>query len=279
MKFSQTEQHCRMTVKFALIIASLMLFSPAQRQVLAQQVQVDESKSATTQDLPSGEEVMAKHIAHTGGQAAYDKIKNRVAESTLEIVGQGVSLNLITYAAKPNKVLIKIESELTGKIEKGCDGKVVWENTLVGGPVIHDGAQRASGLRDSTFERFVYWKSIFESAECKSITKVGDADCYEVVLTTKKSEDGDPSSMRLFVDVTDYLIRKIETVVESEVGKIEVIAHLEDYRKVDDLLISHKMNMNILGQNREVTITSLKHNVDLPENQFDLPAEVQALLQ
>jgi hypothetical protein len=285
MKHSQQLQHCGsgvVVMEFMLIIASFLWIGP-----LCQRIQAQETKNASevtataTQDLPSGEEVLKRHITNTGGQDAYDKIENRVSESTLEIVGQGVSVDIKTYAARPNKTLVKVDSQLTGKIEKGCDGEVVWENSLVSGPVIRDGAQRSNGLRDSTFERFVYWKKIYDSAECASVTNVGDSDCYEIVLTPKKmnGSNGDEHPMRLFIDASTYLIRKIETVVESEAGEIAVVAFPEDYRQVDGIMIAHKMRMQLLGQKRVFTVNTVKHNVDLPKNLFDLPEEVKKLVK
>ncbi len=265
---SITDRHRLASVPTAAIIAILWLLGPVQPLVHAQ-------------DLPSGEEVMINHVAKTGGQAAYDKIENRVSESTLEILGQGVSLDLVTWSARPNKTLVKIDSDVTGKIEKGCDGEVVWENSLINGPIVHQGVQRESGLRDSVFERFVYWKDIYASAECVARGNVGDAECYEVVLTprTKDAASGDAGLMRLFIDSTSYIIRKIQTVAETDAGKIEIVAFPKDYREVDGILIAHKVRLELLGQKRDVTVNSIQHNVDLPDNFFDLPEEVRQLVK
>ncbi len=281
MNFSILRQQVNkavVTIEFVLIIGTLILAAP---HLQAQETETKPTESKTTQDLPSGEDVMAKHIAKTGGQQAYDKIKNRVSESTMEIVGQNVSLDITTYAARPNKTLVKIDSELTGKIEKGSDGKVIWENSLISGPVIHEGVQRSMGLRDSTFERFVHWKTIYDSAECVGVKMVGDSECYEVLLQPKKFDpaDEDESPVHLFLDTSSYLIHKLQTVIDSEVGKIDVVAYPEDYRTVDGIMISHKVRMELLGQKREVIVKSTKHNVKLPENFFDLPDEVRKLVK
>ena len=84
-----------------------------------------------------------------------------------------------------------IESNLTGKIEKGCTGDIVWDNSLTAGPVVREGAEKRMMIRDSTFERFVHWRSVFESAECVSTTIVGENDCFEVVLTPPKVDQDD----------------------------------------------------------------------------------------
>jgi outer membrane lipoprotein-sorting protein len=241
------------------------------------------AEPAKLQELPAGREVMAKHIQMTGGKQAYDKIQNRVTESTLNIVGQGISLDVTTYAARPNKIFISLDSKVTGKIEKGTDGSVFWENTLTQGPRIYEGAELETSLRDSTFERFASWEAIYESAECVSRSKVGERECYEVVLTPKKRPGAEELDVyqptTIFVDTKDYLIRKIQTVLKLDAGEIAVTAYPEDYKVVDGIMMAHKTVMELLGQKREVVINSVKHNIDMPKDRFDLPDEIKKLVK
>ena len=180
---------------FAAAVATIV-WTCENRSAQAQEPKADPPKPASTQERPSGEEVMASHIKMTGGLAAYEALKNRVSESRLNIAGTGITLDIKTYAAKPNKLLIHFNSEVTGKIEKGCTGKEFWENSLTGGPVVHVGQQKAMGLRESIFERFVYWQKLFESAECVGLATVGDTECYEVVLTPRKMDEPEKANPR-----------------------------------------------------------------------------------
>jgi len=280
MKTNQLRQKLEFASLLFAVAAVTVVWTCENSTAQAQETKTEQPKPASAQDLPSGEEVMASHIKMTGGLDAYEKIKNRVSDSTLEIVGAGITLDIKTYAARPNKLLMNLDSKVTGKIEKGCTGKEFWENTLTGGPVVHEGQEKAMGLRESTFERFVYWQKLYESAKCVGLTKVDDAECYEVVLTPKKMDDSDKSKpMSLFLDKKDYLIKKIETVLESEAGSIPVTAYPGDYKKVDGIMMAHKVRIEMLGQKRVATVKSVEHNVDLPEDQFDPPADVKKLIK
>ena len=116
----------------------------------------EQTGDTVASDLPDGSTVMSRYIEASGGEAAFAAIKNRYSESTLEIAGQGIKLEIKTWAAKPNLLYFLMDSEMTGKVEKGCNGEVFWESSLMSGPVVHDGVQHVVGLRDSTFERFIH---------------------------------------------------------------------------------------------------------------------------
>ncbi|MDP7305739.1 MAG: DUF620 domain-containing protein [Pirellulaceae bacterium] len=238
---------------------------------------------AAEKELPSAEEIIDRNIAATGGKEAYDKINNRVIKGTMEITGQGIKLSLSVYAAKPNLVRAIIESDVTGKIESGTDGTVVWENSLLKGPAIKSGVERSNALRDSIFDRLVYWTTAYGAAECVGKQAIDGNMCFKIVLTPKPpqvsaadQEEGEP--LTVYIDEKTNLVAKIESKVVTAAGTIPVEAYLRDYKMADGLLISHQLVMKILGQERVQNITSISHNVELPKDRFALHEQIQALV-
>ncbi len=236
------------------------------------------------QDLPSGESVLENHIEATGGQEAYDKIQNRVSKGKMEIVNAGIELSLTVYAAKPNKALVILESEALGKIQQGIDGKVAWSLSDLQGPIVEQGAAREHRLRDSWFDRFAYWKDIFQSAECTGIEQIDGNDCFKVVFEPKPLEgegleQSEPNPMTVFFDQNSYLPLKVETRVVSEAGTVDVTVMPSDFKEVDGVKLPHTMKTQLMGQQRVLTTTSVEHNVKLPPDLFDPPAEIKALLE
>ena len=71
-------------------------------------------------ELPKAEEVMAKYIEAIGGKEALEKIHNRVTKGTLAMPAQGMTMEMTTYSAEPNKTYLLLESEMIGKIETGA---------------------------------------------------------------------------------------------------------------------------------------------------------------
>jgi hypothetical protein len=239
--------------------------------------------SAAEKELPRADELLDRYINATGGKEAYDKIKNRVSKGTMEFAGQGIKLSGTLYAAKPNLVCTILASDATGKIESGTDGRVVWENSLLKGPAIKKGAERSNALRDSTFDRLVYWKTVYGKAECVGRQAVDGNMCFKIVLTPKRpkastADQKESELLTLYINETSSLVTKIESKVVTAAGTIPVEAYFSDYKIVDGILISHKVVIRLLNQERIMTISDIKHNVELPQDRFEFPDQIQALL-
>lgn len=224
------------------------------------------------QPLPAAADLMERHIEASGGREAYDRIENRVTTATLEFVGQGLSLDMTITMARPNKNYTVIESELYGTIKKGTDGETAWELSMMAGPQIMKGQQKADFLREAALDKLAHWQEHYSAVETVGVETVGEAACYKVVLT---SDDGPPLTM--FLDRESYLPVKFVMDLETPMGVVPLETFPGDFREVDGLLLAHRGRVNIAGQERSMTIKSVEHNVDLPADLFDLPDEIQAL--
>jgi len=83
------------------------------------------SLRAEDSDLPSGEQIFDDYLKATGGNKVRKKLVNRVTVTSLDLVAQGIKLNMTIYSDRPNLNYTVVESEFTGKIEKGTDGETV----------------------------------------------------------------------------------------------------------------------------------------------------------
>jgi len=223
--------------------------------------------------LPTAEEIMDRYVEATGGREAYDRIENRLTKATLEFVGQGLSLDMTIYMARPNKIYTLIESDMIGKVEKGTDGETAWELSTMTGPQIMKGAQKADFLRDAVLDRLAHWRDEFVAAESAGTEAVGETECYKVVLTQR---DGPP--MTLFLDRESYLTVKMTMDLETPMGVVPMETFPGDFRKVDGLLLAHSGRVKLAGQERSMTVHSIEHNVDLPAGLFEPPEEILALV-
>jgi hypothetical protein len=223
--------------------------------------------------LPRAESIMDRNVEAWGGQEAFDRIHNRVIEGDLEIAGQGLILSVTISNAKPAQLYMEVDSELTGMVRSGvCDG-VAWESSLVAGPQVKKGIERDIAVRGATFDKFVYWRSLFSSVAMAGAQQEQDSSLYRV--------EGTPfvgKTMILFFEKASGLLVRVETIVETAAGEVPVEARFEDYRAVDGVLLPHRLRTVILGQERIFTITSVSHNVELAEAHFTPPAEVLELL-
>jgi len=225
---------------------------------------------------PSAAAILDRYVEVTGGTAAYAGIQNRVSEVRVVHVGMDFEDRAVTYEARPGKTRSFSESEAFGTTQSGIDGELVWfmsENT---GPVVEEGEARAAAIAAATFDRSAQWRRHYIAAEYVGEQMVGGKSCYKVVLTPRI---GRPE-MRFYSKESGLLVKIAKTRLTS-VGmrpSIPIETFINDYRPVDGLLIAHRVTeaVDMCGSTHEtVYVTeSIKHNVELPSDHFDPPAEV-----
>ncbi len=223
---------------------------------------------------PSAEQIMDRYVDATGGLAAYDKIDNRVVRSTLEIAGAGVKLSVTAYQAKPGKAYSIVESAMTGKIESGTDGSVVWEMSAMAGPQIKEGKEKALLLHLNTFDRLAYWRKSFKTVETSGLEDVNGRPCYRVLATPHEAPP-----QTLFFDRDTHLLSKLTMTMETQAGTVPMESYFGDHKAVDGIRIPHRVTVKLLSQERIGTVESVEQNVQLPPDRFDLPPAIAALVK
>jgi len=231
------------------------------------------SAIAFQESLPAGEKIMDSYVEATGGITAYDRVENRVVKSTLEIAGAGVKISITTYQAKPNKAYSVLDSTMTGKIENGTDGEVVWDLSSMAGAQIKEGKERALALHLNSFDRLAYWRRNFAGVETMGAEQVEGRPCYVVRATPKEAP-----AQTLFFDQETHLLTRMKMDAETQAGTIPMDSSFSDYQPADGVLIPRKVTVKVMGQVRTVTVESLEQNVPLPEDCFSLPAEIKAVV-
>jgi hypothetical protein len=192
----------------------------------------------------------------------------------MTIEGAGITLEGSIVIAKPNRTHTKLSSDMIGTIEKGTDGDLVWEKNTMSGPQIVEGEMRQFTLREGTLDKIVYWQDLYPGgAELSGSAEVDGRDCHKVLLNPGYGEP-----VVLYFDKETHLALRQDITVESPMGTVPVESLIGDYREVDGVLLPFRLEVGNLGQKLVITTTSVKHNVDLPEDRFAIPADVLALL-
>lgn len=248
----------------ALLAAAILIWSGA---VFAQ---TDAPNAATGS---AAEKILARYAEVTGGQAVYDKINSRYTKSTVT-VGPSVKLDLTTYLAKPNKLYSHAQSAATGDIERGFDGEIFWEKSTMGGPRILEGKERAAVLGEMEFDKYVYWRNVYDKAEATGTDTVNGSLCDLVVMTPK---NGKPQTF--YFDRASGLLVRITLTIEHQMGEIPVDMYLSDYRPANDVLMPRRMLQKVMTQEMVTVIDSVVNNVELPADVFKVPDDVKALIK
>jgi hypothetical protein len=222
--------------------------------------------------LPKAEEILDKFVEVTGGKAAYEKTHNEKSTGTFEFVGKGVKGALTIYRAEPKKMYTRVDLENVGAIEDGTDGETAWMLSVMQGPHIKEGEERAVSLRQATMREPVVWRTLYKSAETTGIENVDGAACYKVVLTPN---EGKPETQ--YYDKKSNLLVKMTMTAVTQMGEIPTETLVSDYKEQNGLLSPRKIRQKVLGQEFEITIAQIEYNSDIPKDRFDLPNEIKAL--
>jgi hypothetical protein len=161
-----------------------------------------------------------------------------------------------------------------GKLRDGFDGQVAWSSNSIQGPHVKEGVERAQALQSSQFNAELNWRDVYTKAETTGVETVEGKECYRLVLTPK---EGPP--MTQFFDKQSGLLVKMTMTAQGPTGEIQVESILSDYRNEGDILIPHKIAQKAVGMDFSQTIDSVKHNVEIPKDRFDLPDEIKALVK
>ena len=223
--------------------------------------------------LPRGEYIVDNYVKVTGGKETYARHQNLVIKSTIEAPRMGLKGTAETFATRPDRSYTVMEIEGIGKTERGVSDGVVWELSLMTGPQIKEGEEKALMLRGAFFDLVPKWREVYEKAECVAVEEVEGKPCYKVVMTPKEGSDE-----TRYYDKETGLITKTAFTVTLPMGQIPIELYHGDYREEAGTLVAHKIRRVSMGTEMVITIDSIQVNTKLPEDRFALPPKVKALV-
>jgi len=228
---------------------------------------------SAAEDLPGAGKVIDHFIEVTGGRAAWEARHSQVEHGTFEFAKMGVKGTITIYEAAPDKNLAIVELPAIGKLETGSNGEVAWENSAIQGPRVKKGAERLDTIREAAFNAPLYWQKLYAKGETTGSEMVEGHDCYKIVLTP---QEGNP--LTEYYDKKSGLLVKTASTISSQIGDVNAEVVYDDYRKDGDLLSAHKVINRAAQQEFVVQIENVEINPELPQDRFEPPAEIKALL-
>lgn len=231
--------------------------------------------SADTARAQTGDELVEKSLAALGGRAAHTRIKTRSMSGTITLATPAGEIEgtIEVLNALPNKVRTLIKADLTSLgggplvIDQRFDGRSGYVlDTLQGNREI-TGSQ-LDNMRNTGFPNaFLTYKQLGIAAKFQGKEKIGDRDAYVLVF--------DPSSgstIRQYVDAQSFLpVRFVVTVTVPQIGEVEQITELTDYREVDGVKLPFKLTASSTVQTYTVQLSRIEHNVPVDEKLFVKP--------
>lgn len=236
--------------------------------------------SMADENLPEAEAILKKYVDVLGGAAAFEKVKSKVTETITSIPAKKREIKTTTYMQRPDKVYAASEIVVFGKTwvsESGKNGDVVWESYPRKQRVL-SGLEKERRLMDYAFDGVLLdWKKYFKSAKVLGVEDVDGKSCYKVALTPM---DGQGEDMLYFFDKDSSLVVKVirDAIFNDEKTKVQL--YLSDYKKVDDVMVPYTTKRTAEGEDDIIiTINSIKSNVDIPADKFNLPEKIKKIVE
>lgn len=222
--------------------------------------------------LPAAKEVIAKYIKAIGGRDAILKQTSMKAIGKFEMPAQGVSGSLEIFAAKPDKVLVKIDITGFGKVLQGFDGKVGWTIDPAQGPMVLKDKMLEQIRSESDFYNTLHEEKNYASMETVEVTKFEGKDCYKLKLVRKNGHETIE-----FYDVKTALLNGSMSTQDSALGALPVTSIVSEYREFGNVKMPTRIQQKIGPAEQVMVITSIENN-KVADAEFVLPAPIKALV-
>jgi hypothetical protein len=212
---------------------------------------------ATAEELPDGKTLIHQYFEACGGKAALEGLKNQRQKGKMMLTDMGLQAKYLAYTEPPNHYN---ESDFQGiAVKMGDSNGIAWSVN----PFSGNTAQKNDGSR--SIDAVLRSLDAYEKFECVGEETIGEAACYKVEMTHATR----PALTVYFDQKSGYLIQIV--------GSNGVKRTFGDYKPVGNVTVPHKMAVTGDEVNFEITYESVEFNVDIPEGQFDLPPEIQAI--
>lgn len=224
-------------------------------------------------DLPLPSTLIAKHIEAIGGEEAIRAHTTQTIEGKLLIKAMGIEGDLQVFAEAPNKSKNIIQLGQFGSSRSGYNGTIGWNIDPMSGTRILEGEALSQMIERSEFHGndLNLGKNAIKKETIETVT-FDNAEQYKVLLVDANGEES-----YLYFSKETGLLSGIDGMELGMAGKVPTQTRLENYVETDGVKTARKITSIQNGGETIIEIDSISYE-NLPENTFELPAEIQALV-
>ena len=222
--------------------------------------------------LPAARSLIDAHIAAVGGAEAYAKSNDGTAKVQMEIVENGMKLEMTMYGRGSDRAsLMAIPG--AGDFRNGYSGGVAWSMDPMNGPRLLEGKERDQMIEQSEPKITLRDASLIASANTTALSESEGRPCYRVEIKwTSGRETADCYSTE------DGLLLSTESVIVSPMGDMKQVSHMSDYKSFGAVKIPAKIKGKAAGMTQLITIQSVDPMAPASEV-FALPVAIEALVK
>ena len=228
---------------------------------------------AADEPLPPAEKILDRYVEVTGGKAAYEKLKTQITTMTMAMPAQNMKVTITQYVVEPDKRYAAVEFPGMGTAEEGSNGDIAWSKNPAMGPRLKDGEEREISLRSNALNKDAKWRQYYTKAETVAAEDIDGKTCYKVMLTPKVG----PVETRYYDKATGY-IAKLSMTAKTPMGDVPSEITFSDFKTIEGITTPTKMATKMMGQEMNMTIDTIKYNAEISPDKFNVPPDIQALV-
>ena len=230
-----------------------------------------EESSADNLPLPSA--LFANHIEAVGGEESIRAHTMRTASGNLIINAYGINGKLHMVAAAPNKLATKIELGQFGTSHSGYNGTIGWSMDPMSGNSVLQGEALKGMIKSADFysDNLHLGNDAVKMETVETVT-FDDGEHFRVLLI---NADGDESYF--FFSKESGLLSGKDTMTLGAGSMVPTQIRLGNYVEYEGVKSARRISSTQGGVETIIEIDSVSYDA-VPENAFDLPAEIQALV-
>lgn len=223
--------------------------------------------------LPAAKKVVKKFTKAIGGKKAVLATDQVMIQGKLEIPSQGLSGNLVVKSMAPNYLAIQVEIPGIGTIRSGYNGEVGWSLNPMMGPSIMEGDMLAQLKREADFYSVLHSSDRYQSMETVEKTEFAEKMCWKLKLVTLEGDE-----VFEYYDVESGYLIGTESTQESEMGPMDVVSVISDYKEFEGLMSATRMSQKMgPGIEQVFAFDSIVYS-GVSMDDFALPAEIEAMV-
>ncbi len=229
----------------------------------------------SAQALPSAADVLTKYVAAIGGRDAIMKITSLKQTSTMQVPAVGLTADVESFQAAPNKMATKSTIPGVGEMVQGTNGEIAWDANPMQGPRLLSDKELAQTLEGADFYgNLLYPADRFSSMENLGVVDFNGEKTYKVKLVRKASGN---ETVQYF-SVATGLIVGAELTQVSQMGTMQISSTLSDYKEFGGIKFPTKTEVTMGANKLIMTISNVMVN-GAPTTAFDIPDAVKPLVK
>jgi hypothetical protein len=223
--------------------------------------------------LPTGREIVARHVEVTGGADAITKTQSWHARGSFELPGQGVTGTIEIFSARPAKSLVIAVVPEIGDIRSGYDGKTAWTLDPLSGPSLQTGRALQQAADDAVFDSVLHGPNLVKALTTIEQTTFDGRPAYKVKVDFVSGRD-----QFEYYDVETGFQIGVEGSRESPLGYVPTITYLRNYQTFGPMKQATELAQQTMGIEQRFRISFFEYDT-VPEATFALPPQIQALVK